>query len=351
MTIDYSPDSGVSMDSKESTPVSAPQALTVAVTEPSVPKDEDDSADLDHMEVDLSGEQLPEERQLKPRRPILKAHRGADRVPHKLTIQFEDDTNVYSSPTSSRRPSTPHPRKRLMIEEVALVAQEHPSKRSRHSSVSIDTSLDSEDALSTPRRVAIPPNGNTIHVISQALSSKLPSMPRPNSSAFQFITCDVRARRLSKLTEEQFLSEYTNAISIHNAEELPDIFFPADEQLIKTKSRTPIIYCEFLQKRGPAVSSAVSTVAGTRILTSTTTPSKSLKDGYKNIFERGFLVQCAQEDKRSLGVSEPPAGISDDPEATNASSMLQPFSLAATNTAPHSSMPSVDFGKPFAFCG
>lgn len=33
-------------------------------------------------------------------------------------------------------------------------------------------------------------------------------MPCPNSSAFQFIACDVLAERLSKLTQEQFLAEY-----------------------------------------------------------------------------------------------------------------------------------------------
>ncbi|KAH7720287.1 CBN-CDC-25.2 protein [Aphelenchoides avenae] len=381
MTIDHSPDSGVSMGSKDSTPTQASTGVSALRKEPFAPKGENDSANLDQMEVDLSGEQLPEEQQLMPRRPILKAHRGADRVPRgpKLTIQFADDTNVYS-PTSLRRPGTPYPRKGLMSEELTLVTEEHPSKRSRHSSVSIDTSLDPEDALSTPPPVAIPPNSNTIQ-----LSSKLPSMPCPNSSAFQFIACDVLAERLSKLTQEQFLAEYIlvdcrypyeyagghikYAINIHNAEELPAIFFPADDQLIKIKSRTPIFYCEFSQKRGPAMAQALRRMDRTRHEYPDLDHDTIyvLKDGYKDFFERGFLEHCYpagymtmdnpshrgelikytahKKKKRSLGVSEPPAGTSDDLEATNASSSLQPFSLAATNTAPHSPMLSMDFAR------
>lgn len=112
--------------------------------------------------------------------------------------------------------------------------------------------------------MAIPPKDDAIQ-----LWSTLPSTPGPENSAFLLITCEVLEERLSTLAEEQFLAtyilvdcRYSNeyagdhikySTNIHNTEELPSIFFPPDEQLIKTQSRTPVFHCEFSQIRGPAI--------------------------------------------------------------------------------------------------
>ena len=49
-------------------------------------------------------------------------------------------------------------------------------------------------------------------------------------------------------------THFQNAINVHNAKDLPSVFYPVDsDNNKKVIGKVPIFYCEFSQKRGPGM--------------------------------------------------------------------------------------------------
>ncbi|KAH7720288.1 Rhodanese-like domain containing protein [Aphelenchoides avenae] len=308
---DRSPDSGVSMDSMDSAPAEAPTGFAALPKEPPTKDKFGESAVLDKMEVSHVGEQPPAE-QFKEPRHVLKAPRGTQRKP-RINIQIPDDMDVDDTPkdkTEWRRPDTPHPRKRLMDMDGSMVEADW-SKRFRHTDVSIDTSPESEAAFSTPAPVATPPQNNVIQLSSSLLRAPSRKMPAGGEQSFSFISGASLALRLSTLSQEEFLAKYVlvdcrfpyeyagghikYSINIHKTEELADVFFPSNEQLLmKIKCRTPIFYSELSETRGLAMAKELSRIGRGRHERSRLDYSTVyvVRHGYKAFFESGFTEHC-----------------------------------------------------------
>ncbi|VDM73523.1 unnamed protein product, partial [Strongylus vulgaris] len=99
--------------------------------------------------------------------------------------------------------------------------------------------------------------------------------PQQESLAFRSISAETLASEIRRLGPEEFERRYTLidcrypyeyegghikcAINVHDQDELEKLFFPEDPNH-PIRSRIPIFYCEFSQKRGPGMALALRSV-------------------------------------------------------------------------------------------
>uniref|UniRef100_A0A915CY39 protein-tyrosine-phosphatase n=1 Tax=Ditylenchus dipsaci TaxID=166011 RepID=A0A915CY39_9BILA len=99
-------------------------------------------------------------------------------------------------------------------------------------------------------------------------SLKLVEKPQIVHKAFQSISGETLCQLMTSMSEEQFLQKFIlidcrypfefngghikGSINLHDTAKLQDVFFPVNQSKFEAvRSRIPIFYCEFSQKRGP----------------------------------------------------------------------------------------------------
>uniref|UniRef100_A0A915EKE0 protein-tyrosine-phosphatase n=1 Tax=Ditylenchus dipsaci TaxID=166011 RepID=A0A915EKE0_9BILA len=99
-------------------------------------------------------------------------------------------------------------------------------------------------------------------------SLKLVEKPQIVHKAFQSISGETLCQLMTSMSEEQFLQKFIlidcrypfeyngghikGSINLHDTAKLQDVFFPVNRSKFEAvRSRIPIFYCEFSQKRGP----------------------------------------------------------------------------------------------------
>ncbi|KAI1717948.1 rhodanese-like domain-containing protein [Ditylenchus destructor] len=134
-----------------------------------------------------------------------------------------------------------------------------------------------------------------------------------NDKAFRSISCDTLCELLTSLGEIPFQQKYILvdcrypyefngghiklAINLYDVSELPEVFYPQQPaKFQKIKSKTPIFYCEFSQKRGPTMARRLRRLDRDRNHENYPgldyTEIYVLDRGYRTFHQEGFLDFC-----------------------------------------------------------
>ncbi|VDD94523.1 unnamed protein product [Enterobius vermicularis] len=132
-------------------------------------------------------------------------------------------------------------------------------------------------------------------------SLEIVSHPEVQSSAFESISAKTLGELLTKLSKEEFMEKYfLCAHNVHDPNEVGNVFFPSTSSEGHSCSRKVLIfYCEYSQKRGPAMAHCVRAFDRSR----NCYPEVDFKEMY--LLDRGYSSFYRYNAAAELDLCEP----------------------------------------------